>query len=277
MKTKISIITVVYNDKNGLEKTIKSVIEQTYNNVQYIVIDGGSTDGTIDIIKKFENKISFWKSEPDNGIYDAMNKGINIATGTWINFMNAGDTFVDNYVLDKLEQYFESNNDVIFGDSIIKQLNNYYISKASPSQIGDYKSLTQGFFHQSSFVKNGLAKKHPFDLKYKFVADFNMMVTLYHENARFVYTDFPIAFYDTNGTSSHHIFQCRIEALKIRNRYPGFINKMIAMYLLSTNYLRIFVRNCIKLVSSSWLECYYKKKKDWILIGENVQMIKKQP
>jgi cellulose synthase/poly-beta-1,6-N-acetylglucosamine synthase-like glycosyltransferase len=97
-KPLISIITVVYNGEKFLEETIKSVINQTYDNVEYIIIDGGSSDGTIDIIKKYEDYIDYWVSEKDNGIYDAMNKGIDLATGIWINFMNAGDLFFDNTI-----------------------------------------------------------------------------------------------------------------------------------------------------------------------------------
>ena len=89
----ITIITVAYNAVKDIENTILSVLNQTYPNIEYIIIDGGSTDGTLDIIKKYEDKISYWVSEPDKGIYDAMNKGTLKATGVWLNFMNAGDTF----------------------------------------------------------------------------------------------------------------------------------------------------------------------------------------
>ena len=100
--TLISVVTVSYNAVSTIEQTILSVINQTYPNVEYIIIDGGSTDGTVDIIKKYADKIAYWVSEPDKGIYDAMNKGVVVATGEWINFMNAGDIFTDSDVIDKL-------------------------------------------------------------------------------------------------------------------------------------------------------------------------------
>lgn len=96
---KISIITVVYNGAKSIEKTIHSVLNQTYKNIEYIIIDGGSTDNTIDIIKKYEGQFFYWVSEPDKGIYDAMNKGLDAASGEWINFMNCGDSFFNNEVL----------------------------------------------------------------------------------------------------------------------------------------------------------------------------------
>ena len=98
----ISVVTVVFNGVDMLEQTIRSIVSQTYPNVEFIVIDGGSTDGTIDLIKKYEHKISYWTSEKDGGIYDAMNKGTAVATGEWIGFMNAGDSYFDETVLAKI-------------------------------------------------------------------------------------------------------------------------------------------------------------------------------
>lgn len=95
----ISIVTVSYNAVDTIEETIQSVLGQDYEAIEYIVVDGGSTDGTVDIIKKYSDKLSYWVSEPDNGVYDAMNKGITVASGQWINFMNSGDCFFSNHVL----------------------------------------------------------------------------------------------------------------------------------------------------------------------------------
>lgn len=97
----ISVVTVSYNAVSTIEQTILSVINQTYPHIEYIIIDGGSTDGTVDIIKKYADKIAYWVSEPDKGIYDAMNKGIKVATGEWINFMNSGDCLYRNDTIEK--------------------------------------------------------------------------------------------------------------------------------------------------------------------------------
>lgn len=123
----ITIITVTYNSVNTLEKTINSVINQTYPNIEYIIVDGNSNDGTIDIIKKYCNKISRWISEPDNGVYDAMNKGIKLAKGEWLNFMNSGDTFASNQVLEKVfNQIYAEETKFIYSDYFVYDFRNRF-------------------------------------------------------------------------------------------------------------------------------------------------------
>ena len=128
-KPLISIITVVFNGEKYLEETIQSVINQTYSNVEYIIIDGGSSDGTLDIIKKYEERIDYWVSEKDRGIYDAMNKGIDVASGKWLNFMNGGDEFYDNKVIENIFKNCSYEDEyVIHGKVALIYKNDFYYS-----------------------------------------------------------------------------------------------------------------------------------------------------
>lgn len=146
---KISIITVTYNAASFLEETILSVINQTYPNIEYIIIDGGSKDRTIDIIKKYEDKITYWISESDRGIYDAMNKGISMATGEWVNFMNAGDIFSSDAVLETvLNKSYPDNINFLYSDFYILSKNRRYYFDAN-FEIGR-------ILHQSVIYKKKL-------------------------------------------------------------------------------------------------------------------------
>lgn len=195
----VSVVTVVFNGEKYLEETIQSVINQTYDNFEYIIIDGGSTDGTIDIIKKYEDKISYWVSEPDNGIFDAMNKGIDVATGEWINFMNAGDGF---YANNTLWEVFSTNNyqniDVIYGNH-----NVIYPSKTRIAKAGDIKNIWKGsqFCHQASFIASNTHKANKFNFANKIGADFEFFYALYKKNKAFKYVDITIANYSAGGVS----------------------------------------------------------------------------
>lgn len=123
---RISIITVSYNSAGTIERTIKSVIQQDYGDVEYIVIDGGSTDGTVDVIRKYEKKIFFWLSEPDEGIYDAMNKGIRRATGEIIAFLNSDDWYQKNILSEVAEQFQDNNTQIVCGDVYYHQERKHY-------------------------------------------------------------------------------------------------------------------------------------------------------
>ncbi len=112
---RVSVITVVYNGEAFLERTIQSVINQTYPAIEYIIIDGGSKDGTVAIIQKYQHNIAYWVSEPDRGLYDAMNKGLAVATGEYVLFLNAGDTFFDNHTLQNVFIHWQPNVDIFYG------------------------------------------------------------------------------------------------------------------------------------------------------------------
>ena len=196
---KISIITVVFNGEKYLEETIQSVINQTYDNVEYIIIDGSSTDGTIDIIKKYEDKIDYWVSEKDSGTYDAMNKGIKIATGEWINFMNAGDVFYSNDVLENIFlQTIEKDIQCIYGDVLV-DYDKFKLEKKAGKLVDLYKGMQ--FSHQSLFVKTTYHKHKKFDLSYKSAADYNFIYNSYMDNIQFLYIDVIVSKVTNGGVS----------------------------------------------------------------------------
>lgn len=199
--SKITIITVSYNAVTSIEPTILSVINQTYPNIEYIVIDGGSNDGTVDIIKKYQNKISYWVSEPDKGIYDAMNKGIRMATGDWINFMNAGDTFFCDTSLNLLFiPEPDSGIDIIYGDTEFIYAFGRYVRQPAELEKLKYGMI---FCHQSSFVKADLLKKQNYNTKYKICADYDFFYSCLKERKTFQYIPHTISVFDArNGLSS---------------------------------------------------------------------------
>ena len=194
----LTICTVVLNDKFNLEKTFGSIINLTHDNFEYIVIDGNSSDGTIDVIKKYEEHIDDWWSEPDNGIYDAMNKGIAKANGEWIMFLNAGDMFCNDHILTDIFSENLNDVDIIYGDSIADYGHFSIYQKA-----GNLKDLWRGmrFNHQSVIVKTELMKRRPFNLKFSIAADFDFIYHQYLQKKKFNYFPVPIAVFDVNGIS----------------------------------------------------------------------------
>lgn len=213
---KITVITISYNAFQDIENTILSVINQTYSDIEYIIIDGGSTDGTIDIIKKYETKISYWISEPDNGIYDAMNKGIQKATGFWINFMNAGDSFYNNKTIERFINTHPSYADIVYGDTMIKLSAGDFLDKPKPIE-----EITKGmvFGHQATFIKAELHKKMLFDITYKSSGDYNFFYHAYKLGYKFAYIPIIIANYEgENGISIRNIFLAKKENGKIQGK-----------------------------------------------------------
>ena len=202
-KNKVTVVTVCYNAVNIIEKTILSVINQTYSNIEYIIIDGDSKDGTQDIIRKYSDRISYFISEPDKGIFDAMNKGLNVATGDYINFMNAGDLFFDSHVLTTVfaEKTYNENVGFIFGLSVTPDgiVHKYVPFMENPNR---YKGM--GICHQSLFVKTELAQKYKFSLRYPVSADYGMIYSIYKDGYKYVKYDFPICIYEGGGFSERN-------------------------------------------------------------------------
>jgi len=166
-----SIITVNYNNKEGLRKTIESVIHQTYRDFEYIVIDGGSTDGSAEVLKEYDKDIDYWVSEPDKGIYNAMNKGIAQAHGDYLNFMNSGDCFYDKNVLENLSRKGLSSDIIVGRDYHFKESTQQGFATILPSRVSMITFVHNTLPHQSTFFKRELFKNSLYDESLRLVAD----------------------------------------------------------------------------------------------------------
>jgi len=238
-KHKITVVTVCYNAVRFIEKTIQSVIGQTYENMEYIIIDGGSTDGTVDVIRKYSDHISYWVSEADGGIYHAMNKGIEAATGDYINFMNAGDLFFNKFVLERIFGNETYTEDIIYGSTIGHYSGGYkltyppgfeYIDKAMP------------FCHQSSFARVSVMKETLFDLSYPRAADYVFIRDLYEAGGTFKRVNVLVSVFDEYGISSYMTLDYYAELCRAFRWKPNlkvFINRCIQLKWNRIRYSRI--------------------------------------
>jgi len=237
----ISIITVVYNGEKYLEKAIKSVINQTYPNVEYIIIDGGSTDGTLDIIKKYENYIDYWVSEKDCGIYDAMNKGVSLAKGDWVYFLGADDILYD--ILHKISDKLDNNLLALYGDVYMPKKHKLYNGKFTK-----FKLLFNNICHQAIFYNKRVFNNKKFDLKYKLLADYAFNISIFSEN-NFKYIPILVAFFnDIDGSSSTNFDkEFEEDKLKIIKKYFGYkyflpmlFRRLVVDFLIQLKLKKIF-------------------------------------
>lgn len=215
MKPLVSIVTVSYNAVDIIEKTILSVLKQTYVNIEYLIIDGGSTDGTVDIIKKYADRITYWISEPDEGIYAAMNKGVRRAKGEWINFMNSGDSFYADNIVSKVFREDRSKVDFMVG-----------IAAQSDGSL--WKPVKEDFTfedifygnevnHQSSFIRRTLFQDGGYDTSKKIIADELFFVEqIVFKGKSYITLPYIICNYDITGISSRskRILQERFSFMK---------------------------------------------------------------
>lgn len=256
IQPKISVVTVCYNAVNDIEKTILSVINQTYPNVEYLIIDGGSTDGTMDVVNRYKDKIDVIVSEPDKGIYDAMNKGIVRATGDWINFMNAGDCF---YSLEAIFDVFDKDvvvkSDIVYGFQVHSFPYGKFVRKRLPLEDFD-KYMPIG--HPASFVRSELLKKNLFDCKYRIAADYNFFYQAYKSGKVFSAVDVIVSdFESSDGVSSTASFKTLYETSLVNGRYGTLqYKKEYAKLKLIT-----FIRNVIQFLCPKLVEKIKEKKR----------------
>jgi glycosyltransferase involved in cell wall biosynthesis len=224
MKPTLSVITIVYNNERDIERTMLSVLSQTYQQIEYVVIDGASTDSTLDIIKRYENRIARLISEEDNGIYDAMNKGLKLATGDYVIFMNSGDEFYANNTVEKV---FASADDadIYYGETemINDQLQSLGQRRHKAPENFTWRSFNYGMSvsHQAIYIKRSLTE--PYDPKYQLSADIDWIIRAAKKAKKIVKVDGYVAKYLVGGMSKAKHRQSLAERFDIMKRYYGLV------------------------------------------------------
>lgn len=232
---KFSIITVTYNAGAVLEDTIQSIITQTYRNVEYIIVDGASTDHTLHIIERYREHIHTVVSEPDKGLYDAMNKGLRLATGDYICFLNAGDCLHEDDTLQGIVHSVLANHDgtevpdVIYGETAIVDNEGHFIRmrRLSPPEHLNWKSFKQGMLvcHQAFFARRAIAPLY--DLHYRFSADFDWCIRVMKQSNVLHNTHLTLIDYLEEGLTTHNHQASLLERFHIMCRHYGTASTVI--------------------------------------------------
>ena len=244
MLPKLSVITIVYNNAKDIERTMLSVLNQSYKNIEYILIDGNSTDGTLNIIKKYENRLAKLISEKDKGIYDAMNKGLAQATGDYVLFMNSGDEI---YELDTVERVFATapNADIYYGETEMydENWNSLGQRRHQAPETFSWRSFKYGMniSHQAIYIKRSLSE--PYDLKYKYSADIDWIIKIAKKASNIVNTHLYVAKYLVGGMSKQKHRESLKERFKIFSYYYGFVANVINHIVIAFNLGFYFLKH----------------------------------
>nr|WP_306434632.1 glycosyltransferase family 2 protein [Phocaeicola coprophilus] len=227
---KFSIITVTYNAGAVLEDTIQSVITQTYRNVEYIIVDGGSKDHTLDIINRYREHIHTLVSEPDKGLYDAMNKGIRLATGDYLCFLNAGDELHEDDTLQLMVHSITGTElpDVLYGETAIVDEEGHFLRmrRLSAPENLNWKSFKDGMLvcHQAFFPRRELAE--PYDLRYRFSADFDWCIRIMKKSHTLHNTHLTLIDYLNEGVTTRNHRASLHERFRIMCRHYGYLSTL---------------------------------------------------
>ena len=215
----VSVITVCLNSDKYLEQTIQSVLNQTYDNVEYIIVDGGSSDRTIEIIRKYERSISSWLSEPDEGIYDAMNKGIGMSTGKLVGIINSDDW----YNLRALEwvvreSLLKPDADIFHGDMVLVK-GEERLKRMVPRGKCVSENLQINIYHPTLFVRREIYEEYKFDCRFRISADRDFIMLLFFAGKTFTYLNKPITYFRVTGVSNRPSIRSFLDRYRIRRRY----------------------------------------------------------
>lgn len=230
---KLSIITINYNNREGLQKTIGSILAQTWRDFEWIVIDGGSTDGSKELIAQYQDHFAYWCSEPDKGVYNAMNKGIAKAAGEWMNFMNSGDCFYDDRTLEKVFSQ-ELKADLVYGDWV-RVYPDREVHKEAPKKAFNVTVFFENVCHQAMFIRSGILKEQGYDEEMKILADWKRWIEMAIGGSLFQYIPYTICKFEAgNGLSERGGKQLTDERETI---YYNSIPKEISQYLMKYDKL----------------------------------------
>lgn len=223
---KLTVVSVCYNCENDVATTMESLLEQTFQDYEYVIVDGNSKDATLQKIKSYSSKFSNIKiiSEPDRGIYDAMNKGVRNSAGDYIYFLNFGDFLVDQYVLERVVSSFTSKQDYYYGN-IAKD--GKIVSQDGKNSLFMTVYREHMLCHQSLFARRCLLVNNPFDLNYKICADRDWFIRILKQGAKGEFVDVVVCNYDTSGVSSNYI-NFSDESMKITQKYGGLFGAYFA-------------------------------------------------
>lgn len=230
---KLSIITINLNNFNGLQRTINSVVYQTFKSFEWIIIDGGSTDGSKELIEQYADHFAYWVSEPDKGIYNAMNKGIKVAKGEYLQFLNSGDWLCDSTTLEECFSHVFTA-DIVYGDMFFcheQDKERYFY----PHQLSLHFLFNQSLGHPSTFIRRELIQKELYDESLKMVSDWKFFFTQAIMNRKFEHIDEVISCFDTSGLSSTNEKVIEHEREKV---IKGALNPMITMDYLTMNEMK---------------------------------------
>lgn len=233
---RISVVTVARNVASLLRLTIESVAGQDYPEIEYIVVDGASSDGSAEMAAA-SARVDKWVSESDKGIYDAMNKGCRMASGEWILFMNAGDTFASPDAVSRLMEAAagRSDADVVYGDVI--RSGGEGMPDTVKAASDTCKPHRLAFCHQSVMCRRRLLLEHPFDITHRYSADFKFFKTLEKLGCKFLHAHFPVARFDISGISSRHRSAGIADNMRVICEVDGFRKGLPALLHLLPTYL----------------------------------------
>ncbi|MBK2255834.1 glycosyltransferase family 2 protein [Francisella philomiragia] len=250
---KFTVITVCYNSEKTIERTLQSIKDQTYKNIEYIIIDGGSTDKTLEIISNYSDIVNILVSEPDNGIYDAMNKGIKLATGDYIGFLNSDDYYTNNIFEEYNEALIKEIVDYIYSDAFFVKNSNMEYVNSQPRIINKVYQYMP-FLHLSLYVKSSILKTNIFDVQFNIAGDLDFLNKLVRITNNYAYISKGLCYFEDGGISTNQLLNTLNESKRVALKHGKKI--------FSTNIYygyRLFIYYLSYLIGNTYL--YHKLRK----------------